>query len=101
MAYRYNAQTGLFEEIEDFPQINSFTFEGKPIRYKGETVVFNWTVQAAQRIFINGVEVPVSSSSYSYRLSSAGLEDFVLRAENGGDNVTGTIQIKVVERPAF
>lgn len=101
MALRYNERTGMFDEIPDNPRINSFTFDGSPIRYKGESITLMWNVQDAQRIFINEIEVPVSSSSYSYQLSDIGLRDFVLRIENGGNQMSENIQIKVLDVPFF
>lgn len=101
MALRYNERTGMFEEIPDNPRINSFTFDGNPIRYKDESVTFHWDVVDSQRVFINDIEVPVNSTSYQYQLSEAGLKDFVLRIENGGNQRTETLQIKVIETPEF
>ena len=101
MALRYNERTGMFDEVPEDPRINSFTFDGNPIRYKDESVTFKWEVQDAERIFINDIEVPVSSSSYSYPLSDVGLQNFVLRIENGGNHKTENLQIKVLDVPAF
>lgn len=101
MSLRYNERTGMFDEVPDNPRINSFTFDGNPIRYKDESITFMWDVQDAQRIFINEIEVPVSSSSYSYLLSESGLRDFVLRIENGGNQMSENIQIKVLDVPVF
>lgn len=101
MALRYNERTGMFDEVPEDPRINSFTFDGNPIRYKDESVTFKWEVQDAEKIFINDIEVPVSSSSYSYPLSDVGLQNFVLRIENGGNHKTENQQIKVLDVPAF
>ena len=101
MALRYNERTGMFDEVPDDPRINSFTFEGNPIRYNDESVTFHWDVIDSQRIYINDIEVPVNSTSYQYRLSEVGLKDFVLRIENGGNQKTETLQIKVIETPEF
>lgn len=101
MALRYNERTGEFDEVPDDPRINCFTFVGNPIRYEDDVVTFEWEVQDAQRIFLNDIEIPVSSSSYSYPLSEAGLQNFVLRIENGGNQVSETKQIKVLKIPAF
>lgn len=101
MALRYNERTGMFDEVPEDPRINSFTFDGNPIRYKDESVTFKWEVQDAERIFINDIEVPVSSSSYSYPLSDVGLQNFVLRIENRGNHKTENQQIKVLDVPAF
>ncbi len=101
MALRYNERTGMFDEVPEDPRINSFTFDGNPIRYKDESVTFKWEVQDAERIFINDIEVPVSSSSYSYPLSDVGLQNFVLRIENGGNHKTENQQIKVLDVPVF
>ena len=40
MALRYNEKTGMFDEVPEDPRINSFTFDGNPIRYKDESVTF-------------------------------------------------------------
>ena len=88
MALRYNERTGMFDEVPEDPRINSFTFDGNPIRYKDESITFKWDVQDAERIFINDIEVPSSSSTYSYPLSDVGLQNFVLRIENGGNHKT-------------
>ena len=101
MALRYNERTGMFDEVPEDPRINSFTFDGNPIRYKGESVTFKWEVQDAERIFINDIEVPASSSTYSYPLSDVGLQNIVLRIENGGNHKTENLQIKVLDVPAF
>lgn len=101
MALRYNERTGMFDEVPEDPRINSFTFDGNPIRYKDESVTFKWEVQDAERIFINDIEVPVSSSTYSYPLSDVGLQNIVLRIENGGNHKTENLQIKVLDVPAF
>ena len=101
MALRYNERTGMFDEVPEDPRINSFTFDGNPIRYKDESVTFKWEVQDAERIFINDIEVPASSSTYSYPLSDVGLQNFVLRIENGGNHKTENLQIKVLDVPAF
>lgn len=101
MALRYNERTGMFDEVPEDPRINSFTFDGNPIRYKDESVTFKWEVQDAERIFINDIEVPASSSTYSYPLSNVGLQNFVLRIENGGNHKTENLQIKVLDVPAF
>ena len=58
-------------------------------------------MQDAERIFINDIEVPSSSSTYSYPLSDVGLQNFVLRIENGGNHKTENLQIKVLDVPAF
>ena len=101
MALRYNERTGMFDEVPEDPRINSFTFDGNPIRYKDESITFKWDVQDAERIFINDIEVPSSSSTYSYPLSDVGLQNFVLRIENGGNHKTENLQIKVLDVPAF
>lgn len=101
MALRYNERTGMFDEVPEDPRINSFTFDGNPIRYKDESVTFKWEVQDAERIFINDIEVPASSSTYSYPMSDVGLQNFVLRIENGGNHKTENLQIKVLDVPAF
>ena len=101
MALRYNERTGMFDEVPEDPRINSFTFDGNPIRYKDESITFKWDVQDAERIFINDIEVPSSSSTYSYPLSDVGLQNFVLRIENGGNHKTENQQIKVLDVPAF
>ena len=101
MALRYNELTLRFDEVPEDPRINSFTFDGNPIRYKDESVTFKWEVQDAERIFINDIEVPASSSTYSYPLSDVGLQYFVLRIENGGNHKTENLQIKVLDVPAF
>lgn len=97
----YNERTGMFEEVPVNPQIISFSFDGSPERYKDENVIFKWEVQDAQKIFINDVEVPVSSSSYSYTLLDVGLQDFVLRIETGGLQKTASLQLKVIDVPVF
>lgn len=101
MTLRYNERTGMFEDVPNNPRINSFTFDGNPIKYKDESVTFHWDVVDSQRVFINDIEVPVNSTSYQYQLSEAGLKDFVLRIENGGNQRTETLQIKVIETPKF
>ena len=101
MALRYNERTGMFDDVPEDPRINSFTFDGNPIRYKDESVTFKWEVQDAERIFINDIEVPASSSTYSYPLSDVGLQNIVLRIENGGNHKTENLQIKVLDVPAF
>lgn len=101
MALRYNERTGMFDEVPEDLRINSFTFDGNPIRYKDESVTFKWEVQDAERIFINDIEVPASSSTYSYPLSDVGLQNIVLRIENGGNHKTENLQIKVLDVPAF
>ena len=101
MALRYNEQTGMFDEVPENPQIISFTYDGPPIKYKDETVVFHWDIQDAQRVYINEKEMPQNSLSYSYPLSDIGLQDFVLRIENGGNQKTETIQIKILDIPVF
>ena len=101
MALRYNERTGMFDEVPEDPRINSFTFDGNPIRYKDESVTFKWEVQDAERIFINDIEVPASSSTYSYPLSNVGLQNFVLRIENGGNQKAENLQIKVLDVPTF
>ena len=101
MALRYNERTGMFDDVPEDPRINSFTFDGNPIRYKDESITFKWDVQDAERIFINDIEVPSSSSTYSYPLSDVGLQNFVLRIENGGNHKTENLQIKVLDVPAF
>ena len=101
MALRYNERTGMFDEVPEDPRINSFTFDGNPIRYKDESITFKWDVQDAERIFINDIEVSSSSSTYSYPLSDDGLQNFVLRIENGGNHKTENLQIKVLDVPAF
>lgn len=101
MPLRFNERTGMFEEIPEDPQINRFTFEGQPRRYKDESVTFRWEVKDAQRIFINDIEVPVTSSSFSFPLSNVGLQDFVLRIENSGNQKTQSLQIMVLDVPTF
>ena len=101
MALRYNERTGMFDDVPEDPRINSFTFDGNPIRYKDESVTFKWEVQDAERIFINDIEVPASSSTYSYPLSDVGLQNIVLRIENGGNHKTENLQIKVLDVPSF
>lgn len=101
MKLRYNERTGMFDEVPEDPRINSFTFDGNPIRYKDESVTFKWEVQDAERIFINDIEVPASSSTYSYPLSDVGLQNIVLRIENGGNHKTENLQIKVLDVPVF
>lgn len=101
MALRYNERTGMFEDLPDNPRIRFVTFEGNPIKYKDESVTFHWDVVDSQRVFINDIEVPTNSTSYQYQLAEAGLKDFVLRIENGGNQRTETLQIKVIETPEF
>lgn len=101
MTLVYNEQTGEFDEVAEEPRINSFSFDGPPIRYKDESVTFRWDVRDAQRIFINDEEVPLSSSSFTYPLSSAGLRNFILKIENSGIQKTERIQLKVLETPVF
>lgn len=97
----YNERTGMFEEVSMDLQIISFSFDGSPVRYKDENVTFKWKVQDAQKIFINDIEVPASSSSYFYPLSNVGLQYFVLKIETGGLQKTSTLQMKVIDVPVF
>lgn len=101
MALRYNERTGMFEDVPLDLQINSFSFDGNPIRYNDESVTFHWDVQDAVKIFINAEEVPIGNSSFDYQLTNIGLQDFVLRIENSGIQKTQTLQIKVLESPSF
>ncbi|MBQ0029797.1 MAG: hypothetical protein KBT32_05105 [Bacteroidales bacterium] len=101
MALRYNERTGMFEDVPFDLQIISFTFDGNPVRYKDESVIFRWEVQDAAKIFINDKEVPVENSFYSYQLSDAGLQSFILRIENAGTQKTSSLQIKVLDTPSF
>ena len=101
MALRYNERTGMFEDVPEEPRIHNFSFEGNPIRYKNEIVKFRWNVQDAVRVLLNGEELSTDSSSHNVRLSSTGLQNFVLRVENGGIHQTQTIQLKVLETPDF
>lgn len=101
MALRYNERTGMFEEVPEDPRIHSFTFDGNPIRYQDEIVTFRWNVQDAVRVLLNGEELSPNSSSHNLQLSSSGLQDFVLRVENGGIHQTQTVQLKVLETPNF
>ena len=101
MALRYNEQSGMFEEVDEELRILCFTYDGSPIRYKDESVIFRWDIQGAQRIYVNEIEVSVDSLSYTHPLSEVGLQDFVLKAENGDNRETETIQIMVVETPLF
>ena len=91
----------MFDEVPEDPRITSFTFDGNPVRYKDEIVTFRWNVQDAVRLLLNGEELSPGISSQNLQLSSSGLQDFVLRVENGGIHQTQTIQLKVLETPDF
>ena len=55
MALRYNEQSGMFEEVDEELRILCFTYDGSPIRYKDESVIFRWDIQGAQRIYVNEI----------------------------------------------
>lgn len=101
MPLRYNELTGMFEEVAANPQINKFSYDGPPLRYIDEIIKFTWEVQDAEKIFINGIEMPAVSTSYEYRLTRSGLQSFVLKIEGGGIEKTESLQIKVLDLPIF
>lgn len=101
MPFVFNERTGMFDEVPGNPQINSFSFDGTPIRYKDEVVNFVWDVVDAQHIFLNDVEISPGLSSYQYQLSEIGLQNFVLRIEDCGITKTASLQLNVLDTPVF
>lgn len=83
------------------PRIISFAYEGPPVRYNNEIVRFTWNVQEAERISLNGKEMPMESSYYDHYLSGLGVQEFVLGISAGDVKVTESVQIKVLQMPHF
>lgn len=100
----YNEQTGDFEEVlyNAPPEVVSFCID-KPsnFAFRGDDVRIDWIIKDAEKITIDGVDVPDGVTSRTIQCEHAGNMVIELLASNPCGVTKETLSINVIEKPLF
>ena len=99
----YNEQTGDFEEklYKDPPELSfSMSNIGSTV-FKGEKVHLMWSTKDAEKITLDGQEMPDQIFSQDVLCENTGLRDFVLIASNPCGDTKRVISVSVIDKPSF
>ena len=99
----YNEQTGDFEEkLYKVPPELSFNManSGNTV-FKGSKVHLTWSVKDAERVVLDGEEIPDQIFSQDIICENTGLRDFVLVASNPCGETKRIISVSIIDKPSF
>lgn len=99
----YNEQTGDFEEklYKDPPELSFNLASSRSSVFKGDCVHLTWSVKDAEKVTLNGEEIPDQIFSQDITCENTGLRDFVLIASNPCGETRKVISVSVIDKPSF
>ena len=99
----YNEQTGDFEEklYKNPPELSFNLTNSRNSVFKGDRVHLTWTVKDAEKVTLNGEEMPDQIFSQDLTCENIGLCDFVLVASNPCGETRKVISVSVIDKPYF
>ena len=99
----YNEQTGDFEEklYKDPPELSFNLASSRNSVFKGDSVHLTWIVKDAEKVTLNGEEIPDQIFSQDIICENTGLRDFVLVASNPCGETRRVISVSVIDKPSF
>lgn len=99
----YNEQTGDFEEklYKDPPELSFNLTNNRNSVFKGDRVHLTWTVKDAEKVTLDGEEMPDQIFSQERTCENTGLRDFVLVASNPCGETRKVVSVSVIDKPSF
>ena len=100
----YNEQTGDFEEVLyiDPPKILSFKMANVgDTLFKNDVAHLIWNVIDAEKVLLDGEEIPDQIFSRDITCEKTGLHAFELVAKNSCGDVRRTLNVSVIDKPQF
>lgn len=99
----YNEQTGDFEEklYKDPPELTFKMVNSGSSVFKGDKVHLTWSVKDAEKITLDGEEIPDQIFSQDILCENTGLRDFVLVASNPCGETRRIVSVSVIDKPSF
>ena len=99
----YNEQTGDFEEklYKDPPELSFNMANSGNSVFKGDKVHLSWSAKDAEKVTLDGEEIPDQIFSQDILCKNTGLHDFVLIASNPCGETRRVISISVIDKPFF
>lgn len=99
----YNEQTGDFEEklYKDPPELSFNMANNGNSVFKGEKVHLTWSTKDAEKVTLDGEDIPGQISSQDILCENTGLRDFVLVASNPCGETRRVISVSVIDKPSF
>lgn len=99
----YNEQTGDFEEklYKDPPELSFNIINIGNSVFKGDKVHLTWSTKDAEKVILDGVEIPDQIFSQDVLCENTGLRDFVLVASNPCGETRRVISVSVIDKPSF
>lgn len=100
----YNEHTGDFEEVlyVEPPKILSFHLaNGGDTLFKGDIAHLSWNVIDAEKVTLNGEEIPDQIFSHDTDCENTGLRSFELVATNSCGETRKQFNISIIDKPQF
>lgn len=100
----YNEHTGDFEEVlyVEPPKIMSFHLaNGGDTLFKGDIAHLSWNVIDAEKITLDGKEIPDQIFSHETDCENTGLRTFELIATNSCGETRKQFNVSVIDKPQF
>lgn len=99
----YNEQTGDFEEklYVAPPKLSLQITNGDSTIFKGEKVHLVWTVEDAEKVTLDGVDIAEQIFSQDIQCDYTGIRDFVLIASNTCGETKRILSVSVIDKPSF
>ena len=99
----YNEQTGDFEEklYKDPPELSFNMANSGNSVFKGDKVHLTWSTKDAEKVTLDGEEIPDQIFSQDILCENTGLRDFVLVASNPCGEARRVISVSVIDKPSF
>lgn len=99
----YNEQTGDFEEklYKDPPELSFNIANSGSSVFKGDKVHLTWSAKDAEKVTLDGEEIPDQIFSHDIICENTGLRDFVLVASNPCGETRRAISVSVIDKPSF
>ena len=100
----YNEHTGDFEEVlyVEPPQIVSFNMvNGGDTLFKGDIAHLSWNVIDAEKVTLDGEQIPDQIFSHDADCENTGLRTFELVAINSCGETRKQFNISVIDKPQF
>lgn len=99
----YNEQTGDFEEklYKDPPELSFNMANSGNSVFKGDKVHLTWSTKDAEKVTLDGEEIPDQIFSQDILCENTGLRDFVLVASNPCGETRRVLSVSIIDKPSF
>ena len=100
----YNEHTGDFEEVlyVEPPKITSFHLaNGEDTMFKGDIAHLSWNVIDAEKVTLDGEEIPDQIFSHDTDCENTGFRTFELVATNSCGEARKRFNISIIDKPQF